>query len=106
MIVKSLEEKLEETKHGTLLWVHAKPGSREFAVEGFGEWSSALEVRLKEKAERGKANQRLIKELEKLFQAETELVKGEKSRHKKVLVHAPKKRVLETLSRSLKGRKA
>jgi len=98
MVEKGFEEKLQKKGNCTLLKVHAKPGSKEFAVGGFDEWTSALEVRLCEKPEKGKANNQLKKELEKIFQTRVKIVSGQKSRQKTLLVFAPKAQVKKCLS--------
>ena len=98
MVEKGFEEKLQKKGNCTLLRVQAKPGSKEFAVRGFDEWTGSLEVRLREKPEKGKANDRLKKELEKIFQARVEIASGQKSRQKTLLVFAPKAQVKKCLS--------
>jgi len=88
----------QKRENRALLRVRVKPGSKQFAVKGFDEWSSALEVRLREKPEKGKANYRLKKELEKILQARVEILSGQKSRQKTLLVFAPKAQVEKRLS--------
>ena len=98
MIVEKLEKELVETRQGTLVPVQAITEGKEFAVVGFDEWSKALKVRLSEKAQKGKANQELARALGAIFNAEVEIVSGERQRKKRLLVHAEKGRVLECLS--------
>jgi len=97
-MVVSFWETLKETKHGTLLPVHVVPGSKSFEISGLEDWNLGLRVRLREKAEKGKANQELVKKLGKFFETSVEIVKGEKSSKKVLLVHAEKYRVLKSLS--------
>jgi uncharacterized protein (TIGR00251 family) len=98
MVEKDFGEKLQKKGKCTLLSVHTKPGSKEFAVGGFDKWTGSLEVRLREKPEKGKANYRLKKELEKIFQARVKIVSGQRSRQKTLLVFAPKAQVEKCLS--------
>ena len=98
MIAIGLEKSLVETAKGTIVPVQAVPQGSKFAVVGFDEWNRALKVRLRSKAEKGKANKELAEGLKKAFNAEVEIVSGKKARLKKVLVHAPKERVLKSLS--------
>ncbi|MFA4855722.1 MAG: DUF167 family protein [archaeon] len=96
--IKGLEKNLAETRQGVLLPVQVVPQGKQFAVIGFDEWLGALKIRLRAKAEKGKANQELVEELRKIFSAEVEIAAGEKSQRKKLLVHAPKAHVLKILS--------
>lgn len=81
-----------------LLPVHAVPGSKHFAVEGFDEWTGSLKVRLQAKPEHGKANKQLLHNLSKILDAEIKIVAGERQREKRLLVLAPKEQVIERLS--------
>jgi hypothetical protein len=98
MIAKAFEKQLVETAQGTLLPVQVVPQGKEFAVIGFDEWSGALKIRLRAKAEKGKANQELVEELRKIFSAKVEIAAGQKSQRKKLLVRATKARILQSLS--------
>ncbi len=97
MVVSFWKKVLKKSTQGILILVHAVPASKEFALSG-DEWKASLVVRLRAKPERGKANKELLQEMKKFFQARVELAKGEKSSEKLLLVHAPKKRVLQRLS--------
>jgi len=96
--IKGLEKNLAETRQGVLLPVQVVPQGKQFAVIGFDEWLGALKIRLRAKAEKGKANQELVEELRKIFKTEIEIAAGKKSQRKKLLVHAPKAHVLKSLS--------
>ena len=102
MVVKDFEN-LVETKHGTMLPVQVKAGYKQFAIAGLEEGS--LKVRLHSKPEKEKANQELVKELRHFFGAKVEIIKGKKTRQKRLLVHAEKNRVQKSLS-SLQRQKA
>ena len=90
--------KMRETRQGILLPVTVVPKGMKFAVIGFDEWNGSLKIRLREKPEKGKANQELVKGLRNFFGAEVEIVKGKKQRQKMLLVHAGKKSCEESLS--------
>jgi len=100
MIGKNFLLKLQETPQGILLPVRVSPGGMEFAVTGADEWKGSLLVRLREKAERGKANRELLEKTRRLFNCEVELVRGGKSREKKLLLKTTKKQLIERLSES------
>lgn len=97
-MVVNFDKNLVETRQGTLMPVHVILGSKEFAVLGVKEWTG-LNVRLKSKAEKGKANQELVKKMRQFFSAEVELVQGKASRQKRLLVKAGKEKVLQCLSK-------
>ncbi|MCX6798541.1 MAG: DUF167 domain-containing protein [Candidatus Diapherotrites archaeon] len=98
MIGKKWLEKLQENARGTVLPVRVSPASKEFAFCGLDEWRGSLIVRLRSKPEKGKANQELVERLQEFFSAKVELLSGEKSKEKKLLVHAKKERLIERLS--------
>ena len=62
------------------------PNSKEFTIVGFNKWTNALKIKVQGKAIKGQANKELVKKLEKIFQSKVQLIIGEKSRKKKVLV--------------------
>ena len=62
------------------------PNSKQFSILGFSPWTNALKIKVKEKPLKGQANKELERELEKLFQAKTQIISGNKSRKKKILV--------------------
>jgi len=64
--------------------LEAIPNSKKFGIMGFNPWTNSLRVKVKAKANKGKANDEIIQELEKLFHAKTRIVSGEKSRKKKI----------------------
>jgi len=98
-MVADFEKILKESLQGCLMPVQVISEGKEFALIGFDEWNQALKIRVSKKREKGKANKELLKELRGIFGAEVEIIKGEKSRQKTLLVHAKKARVLKSLSR-------
>ena len=86
-----------ETAQGTKVQVQVIPQGKKFALVGFDEWTGSLKIRLHEKPEKGKANQELKENLQKIFNAKVEIIAGEKQRQKMLLVHAGKKSVMKSL---------
>jgi len=77
---------IKETKEGTLLLVYVQPKAKKNAVEGIDEWRGRLKVKVKAPPVEGKANKELVKFFSKLLGTEVEIVKGETSREKDLLV--------------------
>ena len=77
---------LKETKEGTILLVYVQPKAKRNEIEGVDEWRGRLKVKIKAPPVEGKANKELIKFLSKLLNADVELVRGETSREKDLLV--------------------
>ncbi len=100
MVDKGFEKSLKESTQGTKVQVQVVPKGKQFAVIGFDEWNNSLKIRLTEKPKKGKANKELKEKLQKIFNAKVEIVAGEKKRNKVLLVHADKKSVLKSLSKS------
>ncbi|MCD6414129.1 MAG: YggU family protein [Candidatus Diapherotrites archaeon] len=82
--------------------VKATPGAKNFSITGFNEWTGELEVKLKNPPLKGKANQELIHELEKVLNAEVRLLSGEKSRRKQVEVLGKSQDEVRVLIKSFK----
>ncbi|CAB49423.1 DUF167 domain-containing protein [Pyrococcus abyssi] len=90
---------LKEVREGVILRVIVKPNARENSIEGIDEWRGRIKVNIKAQPVKGKANRELIKFLSNLFGAEVEILKGETSREKDVLVRGVN---LEEVKRRLK----
>ena len=89
----------ESNKHyceSTLSKYQVLPNVAEF----HNTWSNALRIRVSEQAQKGKANKELVKKLEKIFNAEIEIIQGQKSRKKKILAKGlSKNQFLEKLQK-------
>ncbi len=59
--------------------------SKEFEVK-FDQEKNLLKIKLKSKAQKGQANKELQKKLKEFFETDIQIVSGEKSRQKKLLV--------------------
>jgi uncharacterized protein (TIGR00251 family) len=78
---------LKSTSGGIILPVHAQPGARKNAVTGVH--AGRLKVAVTQAAEKGKANQALVKLLAELLnvkRSQVALYMGETSHHKKFLI--------------------
>lgn len=81
------------------LTIRTTPNARKFSVKIDG---NTVKVYVSEKAEDGKANLELVKNLRKLLGAEVQLVRGHKSRIKTIEVNADEEtvwRILESASK-------
>ena len=77
---------LKETKGGTLLLIYVQPKAKKNTIEGIDEWRGRLKVKIKAPPVEGKANKEVVRFFSKLLGAEVEIVKGETSRDKDLLV--------------------
>jgi len=77
---------LREAKGGTLLLIYVQPKAKKNAIEGIDEWRGRLKVKIKAPPVEGKANKEVVRFFSKLLGAEVEIVKGETSREKDLLV--------------------
>ena len=77
---------LKETEDGTLILIYVQPKAKKNEIEGVDEWRGRLKVKVKAPPVEGKANREVVKFFSKLFNAEVEIVKGQTSREKDLLV--------------------
>jgi uncharacterized protein (TIGR00251 family) len=87
---------LQSTSDGIILPVHAQPGARKNGITGVH--AGRLKVAVTQAAEKGKANQALVKLLAELLEvkrAQIALVAGETSHHKKFLITGVNRATLE-----------
>ncbi len=80
-----------------LLELNVSPNKCRFCFDGFDKWTNRLRVKITNQPEKGKANKELIRELEKFFNTKVEIIKGQKSRYKTVLVHVSPENAREKL---------
>lgn len=62
-----MKEAVRQTSEGVVLYLEISPGAKENAVHGYNPWRKRIEVRLSERAQKGKANEQLISFLSDLF---------------------------------------
>ncbi|AJC70960.1 MAG: YggU family protein [Thermococcus sp.] len=77
---------LKETKDGTLLLIYVQPKAKKNEIEGIDEWRGRLKVKIQAPPVGGKANKEVVKFFSKTLGAEVELVGGETSREKTLLI--------------------
>ncbi len=73
---------IDKLKNSASVRIFVKPNSNKNELIGFNKEKNAYAVRVKTKAEKGKANIELIKFFSKLLKKKVEIVKGLKSREK------------------------
>ena len=62
-----MKDAVRETQEGVTLDLEISPGAKETAVRGYNPWRRRIEIRLSERAEKGRANDQLISFLSGLF---------------------------------------
>jgi uncharacterized protein (TIGR00251 family) len=62
-----MKDAVRQTSEGVVLDLEISPGAKETAVHGYNPWRKRIEVRLSERARKGKANEQLISFLSNLF---------------------------------------
>lgn len=62
-----MKDAVRETPEGVTLDLEISPGAKETAVRGYNPWRRRIEIRLSERAEKGRANDQLISFLSGLF---------------------------------------
>jgi len=75
--------KLLETNQGVIIEVYVKPLSREFKLIAEDE---GLVVSSREPPVKGRVNKELVKELSKVFGANVQIVSGQTSKQKRILI--------------------
>jgi len=62
-----MKDAVRQTGDGVILDLEISPGAKETAVHGYNPWRKRIEVRLSERAQKGKANEQLISFISDLF---------------------------------------
>ena len=78
-----------EQDDGILITIDVKPGSKTNVIEGVDGWRGCLKIRVKARAEKGRANKELIRLLSSLMSLPSSsfiIVKGEKSHLKSIKI--------------------
>ncbi|NPU87321.1 MAG: YggU family protein [Methanothrix sp.] len=106
-VVKTLDDAIERHPDGVVLHIDVIPGSSELVVPaGFNAWRGSIEVRLTERADKGKANRQLLQEISRAFgltQGDVEIMSGHRSQRKVVLMRGiDAESVLAALRRSIR----
>ncbi len=62
-----MKDAVRQIREGVVLDLEISPGARETIVHGYNPWRKRIEVRLSERAQKGKANEQLVSFLSDLF---------------------------------------
>lgn len=62
-----MKDAIRQTRDGVILDLEISAGTKETAVHGYNPWRKRIEIRLSERAEKGKANEQLISFFSDLF---------------------------------------
>ena len=62
-----MKDAIKQARDGVVIDLEISPGAKETAVHGYNPWRRRIEIRLSEKAERGRANEQLVSFLSNLF---------------------------------------
>ncbi len=63
-----MKDAVRQAREGVILELEVSPGAKETAVQGYNPWRKRIEIRVSEKAEKGKANSELISFFSGLFE--------------------------------------
>lgn len=85
---------ISETKDGVIITIFVKPNSPKFNVEIDGD---EIIVHSTEEPVKGKVNKEIIKEFTKIFQKQAEIVSGETSKQKRLLIKGIGRKEIERL---------
>ncbi len=98
-----MKDAIRVARAGVILDLEISAGAKETAIHGYNEWRKRIEVRVSERAQKGKANGELISFLSKLFNVNSnniEIISGLTSGKKSVLIlHKKPEEILEILNR-------
>lgn len=62
-----MKDAVRQTGEGVVLDLDISPGAKATCIHGYNPWRKRIEVRLSERAQKGKANEQLISFLSDLF---------------------------------------
>ncbi len=62
-----MKEALKEVEDGVIIELEISAGAKETAIQGYNPWRTRIEVRVSEKAQKGKANEALISYFSDMF---------------------------------------
>jgi len=77
---------IKKVKDGVLIDVEVSPNASKTAILGYDRWRDAIKVSVKSPPKGGKANRELLEFLSDLFDCRVEILKGERSTRKVVIL--------------------
>ena len=95
-----MEDAIEEKKEGSIIHIRVKIGGGRRFPASYDEWRKRIELEIDEEPVKGKANRAIIKFLAEFFgvsEGDVELIYGEKSKDKGILIKRSKTYILSKL---------
>ena len=89
IILEAMKDAIKITRDGVILDLEITAGAKETAIQGYNPWRKRIEVRIAQRAQKGKANGELILFLSELFNINSkniEIVSGMASSKKSVMI--------------------
>ena len=97
-----MKDAVRQVDDGVILELDISAGAKETAVQGYNPWRKRIEMRLSERAQKGKANAELISFLSQLFNVHSrniQIVSGSTNSKKSVkIIQAQAEDILKILS--------
>ncbi len=84
-----MKEAVRQTPDGVILDLEISTGAKETSVHGFNPWRKRIEIRLSQRAQRGKANEELISFFSELFEVNSrniQIITGLTNSKKSVII--------------------
>ena len=88
-----MKDAVRETGEGVILDLDISPGAKATCIHGYNPWRKRIEVRLSERAQKGKANEQLISFLSGLFHVnsrDVRIITGSTNSKKSLLIAGAK----------------
>jgi uncharacterized protein (TIGR00251 family) len=97
-----MKDAVRQVDDGVILELDVSAGAKETAVQGYNPWRKRIEMRLSERAQKGKANAELISFLSLLFNVHSrniQIISGSTNSKKSVkIIQAQAEDILKILS--------
>ncbi len=100
-----MKDAVRQTQDGVILDLEISPGARKTSVQGYNPWRRRIEIRLSQRAQKGKANDQLISFFSGLFNVNSrnvQIIIGLTSSKKSVIILGAKS---EDILKVLNGHK-
>ena len=97
-----MKDAIRQVDDGVILELDISAGSKETAIKGYNPWRKRIEIRLSERAQKGKANAELMSFLSDLFKVhsrDVEIISGSTNSKKSVkIIQAQAQDILKILT--------
>lgn len=97
-----MKDAIRQVEDGVILELDISAGSKETAIKGYNPWRKRIEIRLSERAQKGKANAELMFFLSNLFKVHSrnvEIISGSTNSKKSVkIIQAQAEDILKILT--------